>query len=165
MITAFASYQTRPVLWSDIPHRVKLDPSQHAYLSDLYRWLSPGDGLAVPLFGPSGRHGYGGVGWRKPIAPWDPVKRRAVQSIFESFHLRICEIRLSALEKDFELTQQQLRILRVMASGATDAVIAEKVGISRHEIRAAIALTLTSMGVSDRPSAVLRARALGLVDQ
>ncbi|GLQ20548.1 autoinducer binding domain-containing protein [Algimonas porphyrae] len=163
-ITAFAAYQTRPVLWSNIPHRVRLSPAQQAYMEDLYRWLSPGDGLAVPLFGPSGRHGYVGIGWRKPIPPWDPVKRRAIQSVCESFHLRICELRLAGMERDFELTDVQMRILRAMASGQPDAIICGMVNLRPEALRTAIARTLTTMGVSDRPSAVLRAHALGLID-
>ena len=150
-ITAFASYQTRPVLWSDVPHRVVLNETQHAYLGDLYRWLSPGDGLAVPLFGPSGRNGYGGIGWRKPIAPWDAVKRRAVQSIFESFHLRICELRLSQLEQDFVLTREQHAVLRDMNASYTDWDIADRMGMSVEAVRKLIATTLTRMRVTDPP--------------
>lgn len=163
-ITAFAAYQTRPVLWSDVPHRIRMTEDQHAYIEDLYRWLSPGDGLAVPVFGPSGRHGYVGIGWRKPIAPWDAVKRRIVQSVCESFHLRICELRLAGMERDFELTDVQLRILRAMSSRQPDAIICGMVNLRPDALRSAIARIMTIMGVSDRPSAILRARALGLID-
>lgn len=163
-ITAYAAYQTRPVLWSDIPHRVRLTSEQQGYMEALYRWLSPGDGLAIPLFGPSGRHGYAGLGWRKPVSPWDAVKRRAVQSVCESFHLRICELRLAGMEHDFDLTDHQLRILRAMASGQPDGIICGIVNLRPEALRTAIARTLTVMGVSDRPSAILRARALGLID-
>ena len=133
-------------------------------MRDLYRWLSPGDGLAIPLFGPSGRHGYGSIGWRKPIPPWDAVMRRAIQSVFESFHLRVCELRLGAMKQDFKLTEKQKRILRAISRGEADAMICERLDMRSEDLRIAIARMITKMRVSDRPSAILRARALGIVD-
>ncbi|MEM7727946.1 MAG: autoinducer binding domain-containing protein [Pseudomonadota bacterium] len=162
-ITAYAAYQTRPVLWSDVPHRVRLTQAQQAYIEDLYSWLAPGDGLAVPVFGPSSRHGYGSIGWRGDTRPWDAVTRRALQSVFESFHLRICELRLAAMALDFELSPVQRRILRAMASGLPDALICDRTDLRADALRIEMTRIMRAMRVSDRPSILLRARALGLI--
>ena len=164
-ITAFAAYQTRPVLWSDIPRRVRLSEDQKAYIADLYSWLSPGDGLAVPLFGPSGRHGYGGIGWRQRTDAWDAVKIRAVQSIFESFHLRICELRLATMEVSSKLSPRQLDILQAMARNTPDALISEQMDMRLDALRIEVSRLLRALGVLDRPSALLRAQALGLLEK
>ena len=163
-ITSFAAYQTRPVRWSVIPQRVTLTPAQKGYLDDLYAWLAPGDGMAVPLFGPSGRHGYAGIGRTSPEAPWSAAQERTVQAVCEAFHLRFCEIRLAGLDKDFELTEREARILSAMSRGWSDPMIGATVGLRPDPLRSAIKRLLIKMGVLDRPSAVLRARALGLTD-
>ena len=163
-ITSFAAYQTRPVLWSQVPDRVRLTDEQHNYMTLLNSWLSPGDGLAIPAFGPSGRHGYVGIGRRTPIDHWTPPQVRMVQAVCESFHLRFCELRLAGLDKDFELTERELRILTGMAKGWTDPMIGAQVGLRPDAVRAAMRQILEKMAVSDRPSAVLRAKALGLVE-
>ena len=163
-ITAFAAYQTRPVQWSVVPSLTRLSPEQQNYMDRLYSWLSPGDGMAVPLFGPSGRHGYVGIGRTRPEAPWSAAQRRTVQAVCESFHLRFCEIRLRGLDKDFELTEREARILQGMSHGWTDPMIGATVGLRPDPLSSAIARLLAKMGVLDRPSAVLRARGLGLVE-
>ncbi|MGB3456276.1 MAG: autoinducer binding domain-containing protein [Litorimonas sp.] len=165
-ITAYAAYQTRPVLWSDIPRRVEMSAEQTAYIDDLYSWLSPGDGLAVPLFGPSGRHGYGGIGWRKPtVPPWTPVKQRGVQSVFESFHLRVCELRLAQMDPAVQLRPRQAEMLRLMARGYPDALICDRLDLRLEAFRIELSRLLRALDVTDRPSAMLRAQALGLLEQ
>jgi DNA-binding CsgD family transcriptional regulator len=163
-ITAYAAYQTRPVLWSDVPRRVNLTGEQKAYIDHLYRWLSPGDGFAIPLFGPSGRHGYGSLGWRTPIPSWDDVTQRIIQSVFESFHLRICELRLTALHHKVNLNKKQIEVLRNIRLGLTDAMICERLNIRSEELKILIRRIMAKMDVSDRPSAILRAEALGLFE-
>lgn len=163
-ITSYAAYQTRPFLWSSIRDRVRLTPEQESYLERLFSWLSPGDGMAVPAFGPSGRHGYVGIGRTQPIKPWSEAQQRMVQAICESFHLRICELRLAGMEKDFELTEREVDILSGMAQGWSDPMIGAIVNISSDSLNPSIQRILDKMSVTDRPSAVLRAKALRLVD-
>ena len=162
-IVAYTAYRTRPVLWSEVPARSRLTPEQSEYMTALYDWLAPGDGLAVPAFGPSGRHGYFGVGWREPLARWSGAQIRTLQAICESFHLRYCELRLESLDKDFELTEREFKIVEGMVRGWADAMIGATVGLRPDALRSALQRVLVKMGVTDRPSAVLRARALGLV--
>lgn len=163
-ITAFAAYQTRPVLWSHVPKRVALSPEQEEYMASLWSWLRPGDGLAVPAFGPSGRQGYIGIGRQAPLEEWSGVQIRTVQAVCESFHLRFCELRLAGMEQDFELTGRELSILEGMQAGWPDPMIGATVNITPDALQSAVHRIMTKMGVSDRPSALLRATALRLVE-
>ena len=163
-ITAYASYQTRPVRWSAVPERVTLTGEQQAFIAALRLWLDPGDGLAIPAFGPSGRHGYVGIGSRKPLERWGPAQMRTVQAVCEAFHLRVCELRLAGLPKDFDLDARERIILSGMSRGWTDPMIGASVNLRPEQLGSAIGRILAKMSVQDRPSAVLRAEALGLVE-
>ena len=163
-ITAYAAYQTRPVRWSDVPDRVPLSAAQKAYVERLYAWLAPGDGKAIPAFGPSSRHGYVGIGRLTPFARWSGPKLRTVQAVCEAMHLRVCEILLAGLPQDFELSERQLALLRAMADGMPDAMMGGMLNLRPDALQSAVARLLRIMSVSDRPSAVLRARGLGLLD-
>lgn len=164
-ITGLAACLTRPILWSEVPDEVRLTEEQTDYMRALYDWLDPGDGLAVPLFGPSGRHGYAGMGWTGQMEPWDEAEIRIIQAICESFHLRICELHLADDDSVVTLTQRQKRLLRALATGQPDALIGGMVNLRPEPLNSAIAGLLRALNVTDRPSALLRARALGLLDR
>lgn len=162
-ITSFAAYQTRPIRWSQVTDRIAVTPEQREYLDVLWSWLSPGDGMAVPLFGPSGRHGYIGMGSTRPLAHWEGHRVRIVGGVCESFHLRFCELRLAGLPMDFELTERELEVLGLMARGHADWLIGAVTGAAPERVEALVESILTKMGVIDRPSALIRARGLGLI--
>ena len=163
-IASYTAYQTRPVLWSDIPDRMRLTPEQAAYMEWLWAWLGEGEGLAVPAYGPSGRYGYFGIGRSVVNGSWSAAMIRSMHAVCDSFHMRFCELRLSGLAQDFELTDRETVILQGMARGWSDPMIGGAVGLRPDSLEGAIVRILRKMGVSDRPSAVLRARSLKLVD-
>ena len=168
-ITAYAATQTRPVRWSEVAARLpSLTDAQRRYLHDLRDWLGEGDGLAVPAFGPSGQHGYLGLGHNSASNDhdlWDPVRLRLVQGVCEAFHLRFCELRIARLPPpEVELSERETDILRLLGSGRADWLIGGVVGLSEEGVRGRIRALMEGFGVSDRPSLVLRARALGLID-
>ena len=166
-ITSLAATRTRPFLWSRVEAIAgDLAPEQADYLAQLRAWLSPGDGLAVPAFGPSGQHGYFGIGSTRGIDyGWTPVQVRLVQGVCEAMHLRVCELRLQGLPPDgLSLSARETEILRGLASGRADWLIGGLVGLDAEGVRGRIRSLMRDLGVSDRPSLVLRARSLGLVD-
>ena len=168
-ITSYAATQTRPVRWSEVSARVgKLTDEQGRFLHDLWEWLGEGDGLAVPAFGPSGQHGYLGLGQTSRNERhdlWNPVRLRLVQGVCEAFHLRFCELRIAGLPiPDVELSDREADILRLLGTGRADWLIGGVVGLTEDSVRHRIRVLMEDFGVSDRPSLVLRARALGLID-
>ena len=163
-VVSYATYQTRPFLVSSIGDLVDLTTEQARYVRELFAWLTPGDGSIIPVFGPSGRHGYVGMGSREAITPWESMRIRTVQAVCESFHLRFCELRLRGLPKDFELTERESDILAFMARGHADWIIGGLVGAKTDYVRMTVANILDKMNVTDRPSAILRAKGLGLIE-
>ena len=163
-ITSYAQTRTRPILWSEVGRDIPVADEQQAYLDALWEWLSPGDGLAIPLFGPGGRHGYVGMGTQHALEPWNAVQVRVAQMVCEAFHLRYTELRLAALPQDFELTERELAVLRLLADGHPDWMISALSGATPDAVPTLIAGVLSKMGVTDRASAIVRARGLGLVE-
>lgn len=164
-ITGLAACLVRPILWSSVGERVFLTPEQRNFVDDLFGWLAPGDGLAVPLFGPDGMHGYAGLGWRHAAANWDSSEVRVIQAVAESFHMRVCELDLKDRKTRPVLTEAQETLLRALSSGHPDAMICGMVNLRPDALQTAIRRLLDTLGVSDRPSALIRAEALGLIDR
>ncbi len=163
-ITQIFSYRVRPVRWSQIEKLVPLTPEQTQYLEDLHQWLR-GDGLGFPTFGPSGRYGYVGIGRKnQSLEDWDPLTTNRLHWVLECFHLRWCELVLLNLPQDFQLDERELNVLKSMAIGMSDEIICGVVGAQVESVQRTIRAILKKMGVSDRPSAILRGIGAGLLE-
>lgn len=153
----------RPFWWLDIYKLTALTPRQKEYMEELTAWMK-GDGLAIPVFGPSARHGYFGVGCQNTPRHWDKTHQKRLHFICESFHLRYCEIRLTTMKNDFTLTKKERFILENMAFGRSDSMICGLTGLQLHAVQGAIHRILKKMQVTDRPSAILRGVGCGLIE-
>lgn len=163
-ITQIFTTRMRPMKWSEIDSLVQLTPAQSEYLISLREWMT-GDGVGIPVFGPSGRSGYVGIGCsHAPFANWDRVQDHRVHWVAESFHIRWCEMVLMNLPRDFTLDKKEIRILEGLSLGVQDEVICGIVGSQLDSVRLSIRKIMRKMGVSDRPSAVLRGIGAGLIE-
>lgn len=162
-ITQLAAHTTSPFRWSDIQNRIPLLPEQRDYLDTLNAWLR-GDGLAVPAFGPSARNGYFGVGRRDKDPEWDGPTELKIFWACQAFHHQFCILRMRDLTCDFTLTDGEAKVLDGMARGRSTVMIAALMGRRVDTVDIIIRKIMKKMGVTDRPSAVLRGVALGLVD-
>jgi DNA-binding NarL/FixJ family response regulator len=61
------------------------------------------------------------------------------------------------------LTARELEVLRMMAEGAANKIIAWKLGISEHTVKFHVAAILARLGASSRTEAVTTAIRKGLV--
>ena len=66
-------------------------------------------------------------------------------------------------EGEPELTPRELDVLTAMADGASNKVIARRLGISYHTVKFHVAAILTKLDADSRTEAVARAAHLGLV--
>ena len=164
-ITHVFSTRVRPMLWSEVDKIVPLTPPQAAYLNDLRSWLK-GDGLGLPAFGPGGRLGYIGIGRTdRDLDDLSTSNLNRIHWTAQNFHMRWCEIALLKMPKDFTLTPRELLVLESLARGTSDEIICGVVGASIDSVRQSIRNIMKKMGVSDRPSAILRGVGSGLLDR
>jgi DNA-binding NarL/FixJ family response regulator len=65
----------------------------------------------------------------------------------------------------YALTAREIQILTIIAAGATNADVAEKLGISPHTVRSHLANILGKLGVAGRLGAVTAARQAGVLPE
>lgn len=63
-----------------------------------------------------------------------------------------------------QLSRRELEVLKVMATGATNAQIGDSLGISQHTVRNHVQAVMRKLGVSTRTDAVATGLRTGLVD-
>lgn len=163
-ITQIFATRMRPMKWSEVDSLVQLTPAQTEYLESLRDWMT-GDGVGIPVFGPSGRSGYVGLGCsHTSFENWGRVQYHRAHWVAESFHIRWCELVLMSLPHDFTLDRKEVRILESLSRGVQDEVICGLVGAQLDSVRQSIRKIMRKMGVSDRPSAILRGIGAGLIE-
>ncbi len=154
----------RPMLWSEVDSLVPLQPIQVEYVAQLRTWFK-GDGFGFPVFGPSGRNGYVGIAQSdRPLDDVSPLNTNRLHWVMQSFHIRWCELILFHMPQDFSLNARELKILESLALGMSDEIICGVVSASVDSVQLSIRNILKKMGVSDRPSAILRGIGAGLID-
>ncbi len=155
----------RPMRWSEIDNFVALSPAQMEYLTALRSWLK-GDGFGFPVFGPSGRNGYIGIGSSvSTLADWDFTTMNSAHWVVQSFHVRYCELTLMHATKDFTLNERELLVLECLSQGTSDEFICAVVSASLDSVHQSVRSILRKMDVTDRPSAILRGIGAGLIDK
>ena len=65
--------------------------------------------------------------------------------------------------KSSDFTKRELDVLRVMTAGVSNAVIAEKLGISEHTVKMHVKHLIEKTGCENRTQLAIRARVSGLV--
>jgi DNA-binding NarL/FixJ family response regulator len=65
--------------------------------------------------------------------------------------------------RDARLTRRELEVLAAMADGASNKVIARRLGISFHTVKFHVAAILAKLDADSRTEAVAKAAQLGLV--
>ncbi len=70
-----------------------------------------------------------------------------------------------ALEGPWSLTTRELEILEIISLGATNADVAEQLGISPHTVRSHLGRILDKLGVGGRLGAVTAARRAGVLPE
>jgi DNA-binding NarL/FixJ family response regulator len=61
-----------------------------------------------------------------------------------------------------QLTEREHEVLRLLASGADNATISRRLGVSGKTVRNHVSNVITKLQVSDRTAAAMRARDAGL---
>ncbi|KIC49034.1 LuxR family transcriptional regulator [Tateyamaria sp. ANG-S1] len=160
-ITELAQSVTSPFRWSHIRDLVRLTPAQTLYLNEM-REAGVGDGLAFQVFGPGLRNGYFGLGLEHPTDfPSDAVVLD-FQVVAQAGHLRYCELNPPTLSPG-DLSPRERQILRWIARGKSNAIIADILLLSPHTVDTLVRRIFSKLGVADRTTAAIQGVGAGLI--
>lgn len=160
-IPGLAARLSRPFLWSEIEKLANLT-EQEADFIRRRKASDFGDGIALPVFGPKGRNAYFGLGFGKSVVTVRPENTFEMQCVAQIAHLRFCELIEDTL-RNIDLSPRELEILRWMARGKSNSVIAEILGISRHTVDTIGRRLFDKLDVNDRTTAAIKGLGSGLL--
>lgn len=153
---------TEPFFWSEVMQLRQITCPEIRYLELLEE--DHGDGLGLQVFGPNGRNGYCGLGFGNTPLALAALEIREFQWVCQLGHLRYCTIIQDRLEKTPPLTAREAEVLRWVARGKSNAVIAGILGVSPHTVDAYLRRIYLKLGVVDRTHAAIRGLGIGLVN-
>jgi len=158
-----ARHSLTPFRWTDVPKMFALNDRQEEYLRQVSEAV-PGDGYCVIAFGPSQRNGYFSIGCSQGVDHFSRMDCIHMYWACKVFHTEFSRVRLKMLPQDFELTSRETKILKWLAVGNSEAMICGLVSARLESIHYAIESIMKKMGVTDRPSAILRGIGCGIIE-
>ena len=158
-IPELAARMSKPFYWHEIRDLVEHDEESELYLDALEK-AHLGDGLALYVFGPGLKNAYVGLGFKVEKLSLTSQRIAALQCLVQAAHLRYCSIAVETVE---ELTERELDVLRWIARGKSNSVIADLLGISHHTVDAHVRNIYRKLGVADRTSAAIRGLGCGVI--
>ncbi len=160
-IPELAARMAEPFFWHDIGSLADYGSAGDAYLDAMKR-AKLGDGLALYVFGPGLRNAYVGLGFGVERLDLDKHHVFRLQCIVQAAHLRFCALPGPRTEQ-IGLTKRETDVLRWIARGKSNSVIAELLGISPHTVDAHLRSIYRKLDVADRTTAAVRALGAGIV--
>jgi LuxR family transcriptional regulator/LuxR family quorum-sensing system transcriptional regulator CciR len=151
-----------PIYWDEVVAMGPANEREAAFL-DTFRKARIGDGVGIPVFGPSGRAGQCGLGFRAGVGRLEPPVLKEFQWVCQLAHLRYCALLVPTLGPLPELSARETEVLAWVARGKSNPLIAEILGISAHTVDAHLRKIYLKLGVFDRISAAVRGIGVGLI--
>jgi len=151
-----------PFHWFDLEAEERLSATARLYL-DALRDHGFIDGVALPVFGPTGIAAHFSFGARDAALTRDDVALRLLLSACHHMHVRTLELQGRAGEIAPLLSAREKEVLQWVARGKSNAVIAEILGVSPHTVDTVMRRAFTKLSAANRISAVLKAASMGLI--
>lgn len=157
-----AAVISRPFSWAEIDGLVELTKVERDYLAELRRF-GFGKGVAVPVFGPNLRNALVAFGFGSTAPGLDHADIIDLQCAAQIAHLIFCDLRGNQTVNGARLSPRELEILRWIARGKSNSVIADILGISRHTVDTIMRRMFEKLDVHDRTTAAIRGLKTGLL--
>lgn len=157
-----AQTNAEPVYWDELEREAALTPREQAFLGELRR-ADIGCGVGIPVYGPNGRVGHCGLGFRPGVRRLTPEVLREFQWVCQLGHLRYCDMIQEVLGPPPALSERESEVLALVARGKSNSLIGEILGISSHTVDAHLRRIYQKLGVFDRISAAVRGIGVGLI--
>lgn len=120
-----------------------------------------GDGLLIPLFGPSNRRGYLFIGFGKEKSSFSAGFSWKIQCLTQIAHVKYC-LMLSNIRENVKLTAREIEVLELITFGKTNPEIGLILQISTNTVSGYVKQIFLKLGTSDRVTTALRARSLNI---
>jgi LuxR family transcriptional regulator, quorum-sensing system regulator CciR len=157
-----AMIEVEPVYWDEIESLGPLSEREQAFLDD-FRAEDLGYGVGIPVYGPSGRMGQCGLGFRRGVRRLSPEVLSDAQWACQLAHLRYCAIMVPTLAPSQPLSGRETEVLAWVARGKSNQTIGEILGISSATVNAHMRRIYLKLGVFDRITAAIRGIGCGLI--
>ena len=157
-----AQINAEPVYWDDIAVDPGLGARERAFVDELRRH-DIGSGVGIPVYGPNGRVGHCGLGFRSGVRRLTEGVLREFQWVCQLGHLRYCDMLQADLGPPPALSGRESEVLALVARGKSNATIGQILGISSHTVDAHLRRIYQKLGVFDRISAAVRGIGVGLI--
>jgi LuxR family transcriptional regulator/LuxR family quorum-sensing system transcriptional regulator CciR len=157
-----AQRKVEPIYWDEAHARAPANERERVFI-ETFKRAGLGDGVGIPAFGPNGRMGMCGLGFRAGVQRLDPAVLKEFQWVCQLAHLRYCTLLQTTLGPLPQLSRRETEVLAWVARGKSNPVIAEILGISSHTVDAHLRRIYLKLGVFDRISAAVRALGVGLI--
>ena len=161
-IPELAARMSEPFFWSEVGDLTDIDEAGQAYLKELED-ADLGDGLAFCVFGPGGDQAYIGLGFGKGPVLRDRHAIFAYQIVAQAGFLRYCALIEERPAPQKALSPREIEVLRWIARGKSNSVIAQIMRISPHTVDTLVRRIYDKLGVSDRTTAAVQGLGSGLL--
>lgn len=151
----------QPVLRSKLPQQYKLS-REEAWHRKVMDGLGIGELLALPLYGPNGRNAMATLTRPRPGAI-ESADFVALHMVAQAAHLKGLSMRPAEPVGGLGLSMREVEILRWVAQGKSNGVIAEILAISPGTVDTYLRRIFEKLDVTDRTSAAVRGVGMGLI--
>lgn len=160
-IPELAARMATPFYWHDAANLAPPTKASASYLAKMEE-ARLGDGLALYVFGPAMQNAYVGLGFGRERLDLSVEMLWTIQVVAQAGHLRACVLR-SYDRKPLALSLREREVLRWVARGKSNSVIAEILSLSPHTVDAHMRRVYAKLNVNDRTSAAIRGIGSGLI--
>lgn len=136
---------------------------EEAWHRTVMQGVGLGELLALPLYGPHGRHALCGLGRARRRDLFERTDAVQLHMIAQAAHLKALTIRPLPEEESPALSLREVEILRWVAQGKSNGVIAEILSISPGTVDTYLRRMFEKLDVADRTSAAVKGVAIGLI--
>lgn len=151
-----------PFRWSKIGQLRTLLPEQQAYMDEAQQYHM-NDPLIIPVFGPQGRNGYVVIGLPASMVEVPGGLQIEFRIVAQFAHQRLCEFVAAKANATVPLSPREQEVLRWVARGKSNSVIAEIIGVSTNTVDTHLRRIYVKLQVSDRVSAALAGLGRGYI--
>jgi len=153
----------RPWRFSEALARDKLSSGEQRHRALVNEYKGAKDGIGFPLFGPNGRDAYAVLGRPVREEMLDDLDRTSLHMAAQAAHLKAIKLSPVPGPGQAGLSEREIEILRWVAQGKSNSVIADILAISSGTVDTYLRRIFEKLDVTDRTTAAVKGVSMGLI--